>query len=248
MRAVVAVFLVTFFAAASAQANDLRRSMSGRLVPIQVLVAEPPAPERAARPQVTQSPLVNPTTPAPSATPVAEAAASAPAAPPHEIAETPAIVPAEKDTPPAAAAATPAPAASASAAPAQAPTVEPPAASPPPAAQVPPPPAPPAQAIPAPYAFSMPTFSMPADHLAAIGIGVIGGLVILDTVGVPAAAAAFIGGVAGQLWYSYNTAPPPAEYTVSQRVASRLWNNAAIRDDSALNRRWLHIAHDGGSN
>lgn len=203
--------------------------MSGHLV--QAIVADPPVPERVVRPQVTQAPLAGSVAPSvPVSEPVAEtpsqtAATDTPAvAPVVPVAPAPqapvaAQPPAVAPAPPVMAQPAPAQPADKEAAPAQTPALPP---AQPPAAML----------------------AMPVEQLAAIGVGVIGGLIVLDSIGVPTAAAAFLGGLAGQVWYS-NTAAPATDYPLTQRITSRLWHDAAIRDGEAMNRRWLDKVNDG---
>jgi hypothetical protein len=127
------------------------------------------------------------------------------------------------------------------------PSVQPPAVSPPLAEAQPddsveptPPPSPRSSAD------TAPVFAMTGEHVAAITVGVIGGLVILDGVlGVPAAAAAFVGGLAGQWWHTtYRT--PNQEYRVNHRTPLRVMQEAAGHDTSASG-RWLKIAGADGA-
>lgn len=237
MRTVVAVVVVSSLAAVSAQAGELHRSMSGRLWPVQAVAAEPPPLERVTRESVTRAPLETPAAQVVE-TPAAQVVETpAPPAPPATAPGTTTDKDVAAAPSPAAPAAEPAPAAPQPPA-AQAPVAQSPAAQSPgvqaPVTQAP------AGVPPAAAAASSPMFSMPAEQLTAIGVGVIGGLVVLDSVGVPTAAAAFLGGLAGQLWYSYNSAPPSPDYSVTQRITSRSWHDAAVRDGAVMNRRWLY--------
>jgi hypothetical protein len=88
-------------------------------------------------------------------------------------------------------------------------------------------------------------FSMTGEHVAAIGVGVIGGLVILDGVlGVPAAAAAFVGGLAGQWWHTTYQVPS-SEYRVNRRVPLHVVQEAAARDGAANGRLLKVVTPDG---
>ncbi|MBX9633462.1 MAG: hypothetical protein K2X44_00650 [Magnetospirillum sp.] len=118
---------------------------------------------------------------------------------------------------------------------------------PPPAAPVPQAPAPQAAAplppTPAPLP-SQPIVAMTGEQMTAIGVGIIGGLLVLDgVIGVPPAAAAFIGGLAGQWWYGRQQAPA-ADYSITHRVTGPLWHDAALRGDGAFERRWLDTSPD----
>lgn len=229
MRKTIAILAAAHLAAGAAHAGDLRSSLAGRLVPAQahavgIAAAEPPAPERAGRAVVVQAPLPLPTNPA------AEAAASADA-----TTAIPVPAPAPVTVPP-----PPAPPAVTQAQPNPAPVQAAPAQPHNPAAPAVP------QTLPAPVApdAALPGFAMSGEQLATIGVGVIGGLIILDSIGVPTAAAAFVGGLAGQWWYSVNHGPSD-DYVVTRRVTNRLWQDAAIRDGEAMNRRWLRPVRDG---
>ena len=130
---------------------------------------------------------------------------------------------------------------------------ETPAPQPAPEALEPPPRPPAAQAAPAPSAPLPPVFGpqgepvlvMTVPHLAAIGVGVIGGLIVLDGVlGVPTAAAAFVGGLTGQWWHTNYQAPAP-DHRVIFRSTPRAWQDTAGRD-GAMPQRWLRQIHDDG--
>ena len=130
---------------------------------------------------------------------------------------------------------------------------ETPAPQPAPEALEPPAPPPAAQAAPAPSAPLPPVFGpqgepvlvMTVPHLAAIGVGVIGGLIVLDGVlGVPTAAAAFVGGLTGQWWHTNYQAPAP-DHRVIFRSTPRAWQDTAGRD-GAMPQRWLRQIHDDG--
>ena len=237
MRTFVVVAAVSSLAAVTAEASDLRRAMSGRLIPVQAVAVEPPALERAPREAVTRTPL-----PAPPVIMAQEA-------PVVSTQKTFSVPPQEAVAAPTADTASSAPQETASAAPAPAATDAPPAQTQPvPAPQQQPPMTvqPPLAMEPAPsWTSNDVTFSMPAGQLAAIGVGVLGGLVVLDGIGIPAAAAAFVGGLAGQAWYSYTYTPPAADYSVTQRITTRSWHDAAVRDGASMNRRWLQPVSTG---
>ena len=132
-------------------------------------------------------------------------------------------------------------------------SAHPPAAPLPPVAEIPPetqePATPPPNATPTPrppiLAVDAPVFTMTGEHVAAIGVGVVGGMVILDGVlGVPMAAAAFVGGLAGQLWHTTYQAPV-AEARINHRTTGHIWQEAVARDGAAK-KRWLQTVRADG--
>ena len=76
-----------------------------------------------------------------------------------------------------------------------------------------------------------PVFTVTGSQLASIGVGAVGGMIFLDgLIGLPAAA--FIGGLAGQWYYTNNIAPDEA-VRVKQRATGQQWQTAVTRDGGA---------------
>jgi len=90
-----------------------------------------------------------------------------------------------------------------------------------------------------------PVFTITGNQLAAIGVGVIGGMILLDgLVGLPAAA--FVGGLAGQ-WYYTNNIAPDDEYRVNRRATGQQWQTAVVRDGTAaIGARYMVPIRDEG--
>ncbi|CAA7618286.1 exported hypothetical protein [Candidatus Terasakiella magnetica] len=234
MRAIIAIFLAANMAAGMAQAAEQPSSSPAE-------VTEPPAiAPGLRRPAVTQLPLpphpsILASTPQ-AATTKPSAATQLAALPPEPVAEDSAAPQSPAASPPnEQQAAAPGQSQVAPSAPAE--------------AQAAPPSAPnQSQATPAVPRLpdsvpagpkGTPVFVVTGEHLAAISIGVIGGLVVLDSViGVPTAAAAFVGGLAGQWWHSTHSAPTSDIYSVTHRTTSRVWSISAARD-GAIRDRWL---------
>lgn len=97
---------------------------------------------------------------------------------------------------------------------------------------------PPIQAQPTPAAPQSLVLGMTSDQVAAVGIGVVGGLVVLDGIlGMPPALAAVLGGLAGNWYYQARQADLTAGAPLNFRIPSEFSRHAA--GSPVLEARWL---------